>query len=82
MAKSEYNQDVIHFYYLALLDLYSGMPYSHLEEQLAEFELIENYEACEGVNRALKLADFCNISEWSREIIEVEKLIDNDYRID
>ena len=82
MQKFEYNKEVMNFYYLSLLDLYSGMPYEHLEEQLEEFERIENYEACEGIKRALKLANFCTIKELDREIQEVEKLIQDEYRID
>ena len=48
----------MNFYYLVFIRLIFGRPYEHLEEQLEEFERIENYEACEEIKRALKLANF------------------------
>ena len=49
------NKELIEeYYYLTLLDIRHGVPYSELEEVIQMYEEIEEYEACAGILKAIK----------------------------
>ena len=72
MAKNVFSEEVLNYYYLALIDLLAGEPVEIIEAQLKEFEDLELYEACEGTRKAIELANKCTIRELQKEITEVE----------
>lgn len=72
MTKKEYDFEVLNYYYLALVDLLMGVTYQEVYVQMKDFEALEIYEACDGVNKALIQADKCTIKEIQLEVNRVE----------
>lgn len=72
MTKKEYDFEVLNYYYLALVDFLTGVTYQEVYDQMKEFEALEIYEACDGVNKALIQADKCTIKEIQLEVNRVE----------
>jgi len=56
-----YQEDILLFYKLALLDLRDGTPVSELERAIDFYESIENYEACAGILKAINEAQYLTI---------------------
>ena len=54
--KEKYDYDVKSFYYVTLIDLVSGVSFQEIYDQLREFEMLENYEACDGIAKAIKFS--------------------------
>lgn len=49
------NRNIVNdFYYMALQDLSEGASIDDLEKAIAYYEALEDYEACEGILRAVK----------------------------
>lgn len=73
-----------YFYYIALLDMLAGIPFLQLENSLLYYQDKEQYEACDGIQRALKEAELYTLSELERRIVEFEvenkKLINGAFR--
>ena len=73
-----------YFYYIALLDMLAGIPFLQLENSLLYYQDKEQYEACDGIQRALKEAEFYTLSELERRVVEFEvenkKLINGAFR--
>tara|TARA_E500000081_G_scaffold150829_1_gene179998 strand:+ start:390 stop:644 length:255 start_codon:yes stop_codon:yes gene_type:complete len=72
MTKEEYDFEVLNYYYLALVDLLMGVTYQEVFNQMKDFEALEIYEACDGVNKALIEADRCTLKEIQSEVNRVE----------
>tara|TARA_R110000744_G_scaffold322642_1_gene428596 strand:+ start:34 stop:267 length:234 start_codon:yes stop_codon:yes gene_type:complete len=52
-----YNKEKEEAYYLlSLHDLYEGIEIEALEAAIEDMELVEEYEACRGIQRAIKFA--------------------------
>jgi|TARA_R110000803_G_scaffold208724_1_gene277612 hypothetical protein len=52
-----YNKEKEEAYYLlSLHDLYEGIEIEALEAAIEDMELLEEYEACRGIQRAIKFA--------------------------
>ncbi len=47
-------QTVSEFYLLALIDFQHGVSMQEMEETLRMYEDIEDYEACQGIQKAIK----------------------------
>ena len=65
-----YQEDIIMFYKLALLDLRDGTPVKELERAVDFYESIENYEACAGIIKAINEAQYMTIEN-------IKQLIDD-----
>jgi len=62
-----------YFYYIALLDMLAGIPFEQIENSVLYYEDLERYEACDGINRALKEAERYTLNQLEKRIIEFEK---------
>lgn len=69
-----------YFYYIALLDMLAGIPFGQIENSVLYYQDEERYEACDGIQRALKEAEFYTLNQLEKRIIEFER--DNKERID
>ena len=57
------NKDIIEeFYYLALLDIRSGVSLQELEDVIQLYEDVEDYEACAGILKAVNEARYDTIN--------------------
>jgi len=73
MSKEEsFNDPIQEYYYLTLLDLYSGITFAELERNLKFYEEIENFEACAGIQKALKECHYYSIKDLIKRIQEIE----------
>ena len=72
MGKNTFSEEVLNYYYLALIDLLAGEPVQVIEAQLKEFEDLEMYEACEATRKAIEFANRSTIRELQKEIVEIE----------
>ena len=81
-GKEKYDFDVKSFYYVTLIDLVSGVSFEEINDQLREFEMLENYEACDGIAKAVKFSTNKTIREIKREISELEIYMETKNEID
>ncbi len=57
------NKDIVEeFYYLALLDIRSGVSLQELEDVIQLYEDVEDYEACAGILKAVNEARYDTIN--------------------
>lgn len=68
-----FNDEVIRYYYLALLDLLAGVTFEELERTINFYEEIENYEAAAGIVKALNEAEYYTIKTLTQKIEELEE---------
>jgi hypothetical protein len=47
------NQSAKEYYLIALVDISNGNPKERMEEVLKYYEELEQYEACEGIKKAI-----------------------------
>lgn len=47
------NEDIERYYLMALMDLASGASIDELEKAIKLYEVLENYEACAGILKAI-----------------------------
>lgn len=80
--KEKYDYDVKSFYYVTLIDLVSGVSFQEIYDQLREFEMLENYEACDGIAKAIKFSQDKSILAIKKEISELEININTKDEID
>ena len=78
LRKESFNDPILHYYYLTLYDLYSGVTFSELENNIKFYEEIENFEACAGIVKALKECQYYTIRDLRERIKEIE----DEFRID
>lgn len=76
--KESFDDPVLEYYYLTLYDLYSGVTFSELENNIKFYEEIENFEACAGIVKALKECQYYTIRDLRERIKEIE----DEFRID
>jgi len=70
-----FNFDILsdYFYYIALLDMLAGIPFNQIENSLLHYKDREMYEACDGIDRALREAENYTIRQLEARIIEFEQ---------
>ena len=57
------NKDIVEeFYYLALLDIRSGVSLQELEDVIQLYQDVEDYEACAGILKAVNEARYDTIN--------------------
>jgi len=57
------NKDIVEeFYYLALLDIRSGVSLQELEDVIQLYEDVEDYEACAGILKAVNESRYDTIN--------------------
>jgi len=78
----QFNFDLMseYFYYIALLDMLAGIPFAQMEGSILYYEDKEMYEACDGISKAIKEAEYYTLRELEDRIIEFER--DNKEKID
>ena len=67
-----YEEDILLFYKLALLDLRDGTPITDLERAIDFYESIENYEACAGILKAIKQAQYLTLQDIKQLINDTD----------
>ena len=72
-AEASFKDEVIRYYYLALLDLLAGVTFQEMEAAVTFYEEIENYEAAAGVVKALGEAEYYTIKTLTLKIEELEE---------
>lgn len=66
------NRNIVNdFYYMALQDLSEGASIDDLEKAIAYYEALEDYEACEGILRAVKEVKENTINSIKLKIDEI-----------
>lgn len=69
----KYKNEVLKYYYLALLDILAGVTFAEMESTIVFYEEIENYEAAAGVLKALKESEYYTIKDLTLKIEELEE---------
>lgn len=70
------------FYYMALQDLSEGASIDDLEKAIDYYEALEDYEACEGILRAVKEVKENTINSIKLKINEIRENTKNSRRGD
>lgn len=71
--EASFNDEMIRYYYLALLDLLAGVTFQEMEASVTFYEEIENYEAAAGIVKALGEAEYYTIKTLTKKIEELEE---------
>lgn len=69
----KYKDEILKYYYLALLDILAGVTFSEMEASVVFYEEIENYEAAAGILKAIKESEYYTIKDLTLKIEELEK---------
>lgn len=57
------NNTIKEYYLLALVDLVDGSPVKELEEAIKVYEKLEAYEACAGIQKAIKESEYLTLRD-------------------
>jgi len=71
VAKDKIKELIKEFYLLTLEELVDGQTFATLEKAVYYHEVFEEYEACEGILRALEFADKATLKQVKKEIYEI-----------
>ena len=71
--EASFKDEVIKYYYLALLDLLAGVTFQEMEAAISFYEEIENYEAAAGVVKAINEAEYYTLKTLTLKIEELEE---------
>lgn len=75
------NRNIVNdFYYMALQDLSEGASIDDLEKAIDYYEALEDYEACEGILRAIKEVKKDTINSIKIKIDEIRENTKNSRR--
>ena len=65
----EHDEQIEKYYLMALMDLASGASVDELERAIKLYEVLENYEACAGILKAInenKYYDYRRIKKYNK----------------
>lgn len=65
----EHDEQIEKYYLMALMDLASGASVDELERAIKLYEVLENYEACAGILKAInenKYYDYGRIKKYNK----------------
>ena len=68
----KYKEEVLKYYYLALLDILAGVTFSEMDAAITFYEELENYEAAAGILKAIKEAEYYTLKDLTIKIEELE----------
>lgn len=71
--ESKYKEEILRYYYLALLDILAGVTFSEMEAAVVFYEELENYEASAGILKAIKESEYYTIKDLTLKIEEIEE---------
>jgi hypothetical protein len=74
-VESKYNEEVLKYYYLSLLDILAGVTFEEMEAAIIFYEELEHYEAAAGILKAINESEYYTINDLT---IKIEQLEDDD----